>query len=96
LAPWRACSLRQGGVTTVNLLPADAASFRLAGDQPVEQGGQALRVVPLRQRAVRGSGCLACCCELPRHRTRTRPGTSELERGTAKAGASSCPSVATR
>ncbi len=84
------------GVTTVNLLPADAASFRSQAINLSNKAAKLFASFDFVNAAYAAQAAWRAAANYRDIALALAPGTSELQRGTAKAGASSCPSVATR
>jgi hypothetical protein len=84
------------GTTTLNLLPADAASFRSQAINLSNKAAKLFASFDFVNAAYAAQAAWRAAANYRDIALSLAPGTSELQRGTAKAGADSCPSATTR
>jgi hypothetical protein len=97
---WADESLQEGGrayydkgLTTLNQLPADAASYRSQAISMSKRAEKLFAQFDFVNAAITAQAAYRASAHYRDLALGLAPGTSELERGTAKAGASACPSA---
>jgi len=81
------------GITTVNLLPADAASYRSQAISLSKKAEKLFASFDFINAAITAQAAYRASAHYRDLALGLAPGTSELQRGTAKSGASGCPSA---